>query len=219
MRAIETSYAGCRFRSRLEARWAVLFDALEIRWEFEPQGFEIIDQWRWLPDFFLPDLKIWVEVKGSDSQVTDDYRNMLAHACDWNQGPAEIYDSYWNGGGLLLLSDVPRPGGCWAHTIILQHKGLVPALGVFGPQTFECLREGSSPMMAPGGRDTDAYADGLPPCTFAAVNLLDHIPECRGKTNIPAVSDAYKAARSARFEFGESGYKLRTRHHGIRPVP
>jgi hypothetical protein len=30
MKAIETRYAGCLFRSRLEARWAVLFDHLGI---------------------------------------------------------------------------------------------------------------------------------------------------------------------------------------------
>ena len=39
--AIQTRYAGCRFRSRIEARWAVFFDALGIRWEYEPQGFDL----------------------------------------------------------------------------------------------------------------------------------------------------------------------------------
>lgn len=29
---IQTRYAGCLFRSRLEARWAVFFDHLGIRW-------------------------------------------------------------------------------------------------------------------------------------------------------------------------------------------
>jgi hypothetical protein len=29
IKAIETSYKGYRFRSRLEARWAVFFDALD----------------------------------------------------------------------------------------------------------------------------------------------------------------------------------------------
>ena len=32
-KAIETKYKGFRFRSRLEARWAVFFDALGIEWE------------------------------------------------------------------------------------------------------------------------------------------------------------------------------------------
>ena len=32
MKAIETEYNGYRFRSRLEARWAVFFDALGIEY-------------------------------------------------------------------------------------------------------------------------------------------------------------------------------------------
>jgi len=41
IKAIETKYAGCLFRSRLEARWARFFDAAGVRWEFEPEGFEM----------------------------------------------------------------------------------------------------------------------------------------------------------------------------------
>lgn len=65
MKAIETEYAGVRFRSRLEARWAVFFDALGIRWEYEPEAFELSDRTRYLPDFWLPEFVggIYVEVK------------------------------------------------------------------------------------------------------------------------------------------------------------
>ena len=40
IKAIETEYSGHKFRSRLEARWAVFFDSLGIKWEYEPEGFE-----------------------------------------------------------------------------------------------------------------------------------------------------------------------------------
>jgi hypothetical protein len=49
---IETLYAGYRFRSRLEARWAVFFDTLGIRWEYEPEGF-VLGGRPYLPDFLL----------------------------------------------------------------------------------------------------------------------------------------------------------------------
>lgn len=76
IKAIETRYAGCRFRSRLEARWAVFFNTLGIRWEYEPEGFEL-PSGRYLPDFYLRmnefvgwedydeqhDPGFWVEVK------------------------------------------------------------------------------------------------------------------------------------------------------------
>jgi hypothetical protein len=63
LKAIETRYKGYRFRSRLEARWAVFFDFLDIGWEYEPKGFTLS---RW----YLPDFRItkgqrvhWLEVK------------------------------------------------------------------------------------------------------------------------------------------------------------
>ena len=64
IKAIETEYKGYRFRSRLEARWAVFFDAAEISWEYEPEGYELSTGERYLPDFYLPLDDIYVEVKG-----------------------------------------------------------------------------------------------------------------------------------------------------------
>ena len=51
IRPIETIYNGYRFRSRLEARWAVFFDALGVEYEYEPEGFELPNGGRYLPDF------------------------------------------------------------------------------------------------------------------------------------------------------------------------
>lgn len=59
---IETRYRGYRFRSRLEARWAVFLDALGERWEYEPQGYRLDDEF-YLPDFWLPERKAFLEVK------------------------------------------------------------------------------------------------------------------------------------------------------------
>lgn len=50
---IETVYKGYRFRSRLEARWAVFFDAMGVKWEYEPQGYVLDDGTAYLPDFYL----------------------------------------------------------------------------------------------------------------------------------------------------------------------
>jgi len=38
IKAIQTEYKGYLFRSRLEARWAVFFDACGIEYEYEPEG-------------------------------------------------------------------------------------------------------------------------------------------------------------------------------------
>lgn len=65
IKAIETSYRGYRFRSRLEARWAVFFDVLDTHWEYEPEGFVLSDGSCYLPDFWLPNVRrgSWAEVK------------------------------------------------------------------------------------------------------------------------------------------------------------
>lgn len=74
IKPIETIYNGYKFRSRLEARWAVFFDTLYIKYEYEKEGFDIDGIW-YLPDFYLPDYSCWVEIKpdsfvfGSDAKI------------------------------------------------------------------------------------------------------------------------------------------------------
>jgi len=65
VKPIETVYAGYRFRSRLEARWAVFFDELNIKYEYEPEGYRLKSGAMYLPDFFLPEFNVFVEVKAS----------------------------------------------------------------------------------------------------------------------------------------------------------
>jgi hypothetical protein len=62
IRPIETCYKGYRFRSRLEARWAVFFDTLGIEWEYEKEGYET-KFGKYLPDFWFPELNCFAEVK------------------------------------------------------------------------------------------------------------------------------------------------------------
>lgn len=73
---IPTHYAGVLFRSRKEARWAVFFDELGVRWEYEPEGFQLPSGARYLPDFRLPDLRAWFEVKGDECSEGDRARWM-----------------------------------------------------------------------------------------------------------------------------------------------
>jgi hypothetical protein len=63
IKAIETVYNGYRFRSRTEARWAVFFDALGIKYEYEAEGYDLGALGWYLPDFWLPDAGWHIEVK------------------------------------------------------------------------------------------------------------------------------------------------------------
>jgi hypothetical protein len=65
--AIETSYAGYRFRSRTEARWAVFLKHVGIDFKYEPQGY-VLDGEPYLPDFLIhpgTPLETWLEIKGT----------------------------------------------------------------------------------------------------------------------------------------------------------
>lgn len=66
LKPIETRYNGYRFRSRLEARWAVFFDALGIEWEYEKEGYDLGEAGWYLPDFWLPGMDMFAEIKGQE---------------------------------------------------------------------------------------------------------------------------------------------------------
>lgn len=50
IKQIETFYNGYRFRSRLEARWAVFFDAIHMQYRYEYSGYDL-GGIAYLPDF------------------------------------------------------------------------------------------------------------------------------------------------------------------------
>lgn len=87
IKAIDTIYNDHRFRSRLEARWAVFFDEMKLSYLYEPEGFQL-GSIRYLPDFFLPNgirfadeemhrQNVWVEIKPS-AQLDESDRQKIA---------------------------------------------------------------------------------------------------------------------------------------------
>jgi len=107
IKPIETVYNGYRFRSRLEARWAVFFDAMGIRYEYEHEGFErhfseFEPPVRYLPDFYLPEYGIHAEVKGAYTwgQIPQDDAERMYWMIDFN-GPLS--------NGLIMLGHMPKP--------------------------------------------------------------------------------------------------------------
>ncbi len=108
---IPTTYAAVRFRSRLEARWAALFDLLHWRWEYEP-----LDLHNYIPDFILgfPAGEHLVEVK-PEREIAD-----LA------KYEEKLVESGWTG-EFLIVGSRPfseEPG------LRATHARTFPALGL-----------------------------------------------------------------------------------------
>jgi hypothetical protein len=82
MKAIQTIYKGYKFRSRLEARWAVFFDAMNIDWQYEVEGYVFEDGVCYLPDFWLPTFNggMYVEVK--PIKFTEEEKNKCIRLCE-----------------------------------------------------------------------------------------------------------------------------------------
>lgn len=69
LKPIETVYKGYKFRSRLEARWAVFFDAIGLKWQYEIEGFKLSNDEYYLPDFKITTINKqiwWIEIKPLD---------------------------------------------------------------------------------------------------------------------------------------------------------
>jgi hypothetical protein len=65
LEAVPTSYAGTDFRSRLEAGWAATLDSWGFRWQYEPETITLPSGAVYIPDFWIPEMRTWLEVKGT----------------------------------------------------------------------------------------------------------------------------------------------------------
>jgi len=104
MTPIQTKFGGSLFRSRLEARYAVLFQACRLPFEYEREGF-LLEGGRflpYLPDFWLPTLGTWLEVKGMlpgarDNAVSqllvDETRRRVVIACGTPETEANLFQT------------------------------------------------------------------------------------------------------------------------------
>lgn len=200
--AIETHYAGCRFRSRLEARWAVFFDAMGIEWRYEPEGYELEHRItlkpgtiRYLPDFWLPDLNLHVEVKGHLDW--DEMLRLLDCAADLSSPSGGC------GGGsgdMLVCGQIPRPRSNTHPVVLHMHKGALMPTAL--PDAYRCGDGWDSAFAYDFGGYVDTVCHGhIDGIIETLLNGAHH--RCHPDT-ANAYEAAYTAARQARFEHGET---------------
>ena len=76
MKAIETEFDGIKFRSRLEARWALFLKELGVEYFYEQEAFAL-SCGNYLPDFWLPSLHTFLEIKPFTPTVEEQRK------CQW----------------------------------------------------------------------------------------------------------------------------------------
>lgn len=212
-KAIETHYNGYRFRSRLEARWAVFFDHAHIKYEYEPQGFELEDGTRYLPDFYLPEYDYYVEVKPPRDNAFEDIErasmfvgsgiNKLLilgnipqkSSVDVYHFPVMYYNTFYEEVTMTLVcitpeyyddSDIVKKLDIanWYY-IDRRIQRILPQIG----QYLMELLNGVHDKKLSERFYTSSYAD-----------CIECDPKC-----VEYLNSCYDAARQARFEYGEKG--------------
>lgn len=63
IKVLPTDYNGTKYRSRTEAIWAAYFSFLSVDFSYEPEGFDLGPSGYYLPDFYLPRIDSFVEIK------------------------------------------------------------------------------------------------------------------------------------------------------------
>ena len=210
--AIETVYNGYRFRSRLEARWAVFFDELKIEYLYEPEGYVLHDDSKYLPDFFLGDIRggMWLEIKPIgflEGKIAEKKLEMLCTVTD-KPGMIVAGDPTVNVefGSFSQSNDKYYP----AWWICERMEGDDYAV-CDGPYIF-CL----CPWCGKVGIEFDGR--GARVCGYkehfddeeAALSAIKHLDHWRADDKCytgshPLIVSAATKARQARFEHGESG--------------
>ena len=199
--AIETEYKGLKFRSRLEARWAVFFDKLKIAYQYEAQGYEA-NGFRYLPDFYLPDLKDYVEVKGTTAAMRDEARRMYGFVNESSPLPGFADGD----SSLIVLGEVPEASG---HNVI-YHPVFMVDKGSAVRRYTAAMSFDNNGMFIPTSNSISDWIIGV------GERKTESSPESSCWTVEPFVSkvenpfiggekvvEAYRAARQARFEYGE----------------
>lgn len=180
--AIDTVYRGYKFRSRLEARWAVFFDEIDLEWMYEPEGVKLSDGSYYLPDFYFPELKKYGEVKPylDNSNVKDPRWLTFIHDLKTT---------------LLILRGVPGEYDVvsmkfWEDAMCKHCRQLVAAI--------ECgLEDGDDDRCGENCCKELDYERG----TFELIHHFDNMG-----MDIPKIERAYSIAKQARFEHDNRNY-------------
>lgn len=182
MKPIDTLYKSNFFRSRLEARWAVFFDALGVSYDYEPQGFKHEGEY-YLPDFYLPGCYLrhkkglYLEIKPQSFSQQD------------------YYPSRWFTDNLVLFIGMPEKN-IWGRDLGCLYEGGYelarrnePFIWDLGMALWKCEKCAAIKV--------DFEATGNNRC-----------PECDGRCDKEILKRAAEASAKARFEHHNHAHRI-----------
>ena len=188
IKPIQTYYDGHLFRSRLEARWAVVFNALHVPYEYEPEGFDLGDGLYYLPDFRVKcygcrgnykrqqPFDLYIEVKG---KMTAADAIKIKRFTNWRDEHG--LRSY----PLLIVDKIPDEGNATGWILYQNPVGF--ELTPFNYETIDGDWFGAYPAATKDGKFYLFGADS---------NYINDDDAAR-------MERVYRLARCARFEHGE----------------
>lgn len=179
--SIDTEYGGFRFRSRIEARWAIFFDAVGVKWGYEIKDFAFNDGVRYLPDYRL------YNVLTRPSIVKDIWGEIKLELN--NHDLKKIEDLFFSGDAVLVFGNILN-GETFDEITNDARSQYYQNQVFFNYYTI----------------DGDNYA--LTPCAQIGGGLTlvggDYEYDENEKIDKEKTVKAYCIARQARFEFGET---------------
>jgi hypothetical protein len=225
IKAIETEYNGFRFRSRLEARWAVWMDALGIQYRYEPEGFDLDGEW-YLPDFFLPfqprkswtnghppEWGCWLEIK--PTPLTDTEERLLCKLAAHTGHTAHAFaGDPWPGDFMWLHARKHTDGHGYLAFLLPDDCWLCGGTGFDAPLKpevyYRTWRGRRFPYMLPALCPLCSAKRKCPPGetivdSHSFFSFLCNITPPNGNgTRAEQIKAAFRAARQARFEHGQT---------------
>jgi len=231
VKAIETRYKGYRFRSRLEARWAVFFDALGLDWVYEPEGYTD-GKINYLPDFYI-------SVSGSDNGFFVEIKPTSPTLDEWGKiGPAimsthksvffligqpQMLTVKHTSGGIRLNGAIAAGATYHSDTdrqVFNPHHPQYPNVIMMPTVQTWCVSNASNAItlydihfnsglnllreIQNGDVGIKMYAYDPVSQDFNRTFVPSYYIGGGYQYNHPALFAAYEAARSARFEHGET---------------
>jgi len=192
MKAIETVYKDYNFRSRGEARWAVFFDAMNIKWQYETEGYDLGRNYGWyLPDFYLSQLKCWIEIKPDRDLEESEYRKIRAFGS--YIGPILCFTGLpslsWNGTLFCKYVD-SSSGGEYENYVGFAYCRECEKVVISISDEDRCRSIGDRILLDPN---------------YEEFYLCDTYSEHRGRYTVQELEYGISAAKQSRFEHGQFG--------------